>query len=324
MITENERLNHDYAIPSPFARNIGWLTRGEQCWLHDRRVAIGGLGGVGGRHLLTLTRLGVGRFNIADFDTFEHVNFNRQAGACRSHVGRMKVDVMAKLASDINPDACIERFSDGITKDNVAAFLQNVDLYIDGLDFFAVDARRMVFAECAKRGIPAITAAPIGMGASVLTFMPGGMTFEDYFRLQGQPKEEQLVRFLVGLSPSMLQRKYLVDPTAVDLPNHRGPSTVMACELCAGLVGTEVLKILTGRGKVIAVPQVQQYDAFRNKLVRVRLPWGNAGPLQRLKLRIARKAYGRQLKEKQWRPVLAEPVPLSLGLTYEPLAAEIK
>lgn len=315
---------NEFADTSPFARNIGWLTRGEQCWMHDRRVAIGGLGGVGGRHLLTLIRLGVGRFNIADFDAFEHVNFNRQAGANRSTVGRQKVDVLTKMARDINPDACIDGFSDGITQDNVAAFLQNVDLYIDGLDFFAVKARRMVFAECAKRGIPAITAAPIGMGASVLTFMPGGMTFEDYFRLEGQSEEEQLVRFLVGLSPSMLQRKYLVDPTTVDLANHRGPSTVMACELCAGLVGVESLKILLGRGKVIAVPQVQQYDAYRNKLARVRVPWGNNGPLQRMKLRIARRRFGKQLAEQQERlPILPEPTPLPFGFAYESFAADI-
>ena len=64
-----------------FSRNIGWVTRDEQHDLRDKRVAIAGMGGVGGSHLLTLTRLGIGGFHLADFDTFELANFNRQAGA---------------------------------------------------------------------------------------------------------------------------------------------------------------------------------------------------------------------------------------------------
>jgi tRNA A37 threonylcarbamoyladenosine dehydratase len=66
----------DYS--SAFSRNIGWVTADEQAKLRDSRVAIAGLGGVGGPHLLTLARLGVGKFNIADFDRFELQNFNRQ------------------------------------------------------------------------------------------------------------------------------------------------------------------------------------------------------------------------------------------------------
>jgi len=49
---------------------------------------------VGGSHVLTLTRLGVGKFTIADLDVFDLANFNRQAGASLSHVGRTKVEVL--------------------------------------------------------------------------------------------------------------------------------------------------------------------------------------------------------------------------------------
>jgi len=69
----------DYKVA--FSRNIGWVTEAEQSRLRSKRIAIAGMGGVGGGHLLTLTRLGVGAFNIADFDAFELANFNRQAGA---------------------------------------------------------------------------------------------------------------------------------------------------------------------------------------------------------------------------------------------------
>ena len=165
------------------------------------------------------------------------------------------------LARDINPELDIKMFPDGVRGDNINEFLKGVDLYIDGLDFFAVSARRAVFAACAEQGIPAVTAAPLGMGVALLNFLPGGMSFEEYFLLEGQSEEEQLVRFLIGLSPAMLQGRYLVDPSTVDLVGHRGPSTTMACELCAGVAATQALKILLGRGKVVTAPWGLHFDA---------------------------------------------------------------
>ncbi|HFD40394.1 MAG TPA: thiamine biosynthesis protein ThiF [Anaerolineae bacterium] len=274
-----------------FARNLGWITPQEQEVLRHKRVAIAGMGGVGGSHLLTLTRLGIGRFHIADFDRFELANFNRQAGASMRHIGRPKVDVLAEMALDINPELEIRRFPQGVTGDNLSEFFTGVDLYVDGLDFFAFEAREMVFAHCAEQGIAAITAAPLGMGAAVLNFLPGGMSFEEYFQLEGRPEQEKILRFLLGLSPRMLQKGYLVDPSFVDLANHRGPSTPMACEICAGLAATEALKILLNRGPVRSAPWGLQFDAYRNKLVTTWRPGGNRNPLQRLALTIARRQF---------------------------------
>ena len=276
-----------------FSRNIGWVTEAEQQQLRGKRVAIAGLGGVGGLHLLTLARLGVGAFHIADFDTFDLVNFNRQAGAAMSTLGRSKAEVMAGQARDINPELDIKLFPEGVTHDNWGVFLADVDLYVDGLDFFAFGAREMMFEACAEFQVPAVTAAPLGMGVAVLNFLPGGMTFEEYFRLKGLPEEEKALRFLVGLAPAVLQRSYLVDRTRVDLAAHRGPSTIMACQLCAGVAATEALKILLGRGPVRAAPWGFQFDAFRNKFARTWRPGGNRNPLNLLVLALARQQLGR-------------------------------
>src|SRR6185312_7165213 len=286
----NERF--DYA--TAFSRTIGWITKAEQAKLRSKRVAIAGLGGVGGSHLLTLTRLGVQSFNLADLDRFGIENFNRQAGAFQSTLGQPKVDVVSRMARDINPDLDINQFPGGVTFDNMDEFLSGVDLYVDGLDFFVLDIRARLFALCAQRGIPAITAAPLGMGAAVLAFLPGQMTFEEYFQLDGRTKNEQLLRFMVGLAPAVLHQGYLVEPSAVDLVNHRGPSTPMACEICAGIAGTQALKILLGRGKVIVAPHGLHFDAYRNKLVRTWRPGGNGNPLQRLLLSVARRRFMRQ------------------------------
>lgn len=288
-------MTNAFNYQSAFSRNLGWVTEVEQELLATKRIAIAGLGGVGGSHLLTLSRLGVTQFNISDFDEFELPNFNRQVGASMSHLGRPKLDVLTEMAGDINPELNIKSFSEGVNKDNLEQFLEGVDLYVDALDFFALSARRAVFDACEKRGIPAITAAPLGMGVALLCFLPGKMTFEEYFQLEGCSEDEQLLRFLLGLSPSMLQATYLVDESRVDFAAHKGPSTVMACELCAGVAATQALKILLKRGKVCTAPVGLHFDAYRNKLKTTWRPWGNRNPLQKLGMKIARKRLSKKL-----------------------------
>lgn len=271
-----------------FSRNIGWVTVAEQARIRGARVAVAGLGGVGGAHVLTLARLGISRFNISDFDHFEIHNFNRQAGASMGTLGQPKVEVLARMASDINPEAEVKSFPIGVNAENLDEFLKDVDVYVDAIDFFAIEARRMVFAACHARGIPALTTAPLGMGVSLLYFDPKGMSFEEYFRLEGFDQQEQYARFIAGLSPAMLQRHYLVAPEAVNFQERRGPSTMMACELCAGVMGTEVLKVLLGRGAVKRAPWAMQFDAYRQQLSFTWRPFGNANPLQQLLLMLIR------------------------------------
>jgi molybdopterin/thiamine biosynthesis adenylyltransferase len=282
----NEADRFEYA--QAFSRNLGWITGAEQERLRRCRVAVAGLGGVGGYHALALARLGVQHFALADYDRFEIQNFNRQVGATVSTVGRPKVDVLVEMLHEINPAIRVDTFSEGVTEANVRSFLAGADAYLDGLDYFAFDARRLTFQSCATLGIPAVTAAPLGMGAALLTFLPGRMTFEEYFRLEGLSRADQALHFLAGLSPAMLQRSYLADPSFVRLSEGKGPSTVMACELCAGLAVTEFLKIVLRRGKVLCAPWGSQFDAYQGKLVRTWRPWGNRNPLQRAVIALLR------------------------------------
>lgn len=277
-----------FSYQDAFSRNIGWVAEHEQEILRLKRVAIAGMGGVGGVHLVTLARLGIGAFNIADFDSFDLPNFNRQAGAMMSTLDKPKIEVMAAQARDINPEIRLREFPQGISRENLDQFLDGVDLYIDGLDFFAFDARRDVFAACAAKGIPAITAGPIGMGAALLVFAPGGMSFDDYFGWGDLPDTEKALRFAVGLAPAMLHRGYLVDARAVDLARRRGPSTSMACQICAGVAGTEALKVLLQRGTVRLAPHGTQFDAYTGRAARTWRPGGHRNPLQRVALAIGR------------------------------------
>jgi molybdopterin/thiamine biosynthesis adenylyltransferase len=266
------------------SRNLGLITSEEQVRLRGARIAIPGMGGVGGVHLMTLVRLGVGAFNIADPDSYEVANLNRQYGAATTTLGRSKVRTMAEHALGVNPALKLRVFEEPILADNVEAFLEGVNLVVDGLDFFALAARRILFREAARRGLYVITAGPIGFSSAMLVFDPKGMSFDDYFDLRDDQDEvNQLVRFGVGLTPKATHLQYM-DLSRVSMEARKGPSLGLATNLCAALVATEVVRILLERGPVKAAPHYVQLDAMGCVYKRGYLPWGNRNPVQRFKL----------------------------------------
>jgi molybdopterin/thiamine biosynthesis adenylyltransferase len=272
-----------WSYDEAFARNRGLISPEEQQRLRNSRVAIVGMGGVGGIHLVTLARLGIGRFTIADPDVFETVNFNRQYGATLPNLGRQKAEVMAEIARDINPEAEIRVFTDPIGPANAGRFLEKADLFIDGLDFFQIDARRVLFRLAASQGTYSITAGPVGFSAIWIVFAPNGMSFDKYFDMSNDMgRLEQLVAFGVGVAPKATQRSYM-DLDALDIESRAAPSTAMACQLAAGAMGCEAVKILLGKRRIKVAPYYQQFDPFLGRFICGRLRGGNRHPLQRLK-----------------------------------------
>jgi molybdopterin/thiamine biosynthesis adenylyltransferase len=275
-----------------FSRNIGWVTDEEQQKLRNTKVAVGGLGGVGGDHSIVLSRLGIGKFNISDLDDYDVANFNRQAGANMSTLGRPKAEVMEETIRGINPEAEIINFDHGITDENLEDFLDGVDIYVDSLDIFALEMRRKVFRRCYEKGIPSVTAAPLGMGTAVLVFMPGKMSFDEYFDIQdpepNATEEEKadifadnIIKFIVGVAPACLQRHYLVQRTSINFFKKKVPSTCMGISLAAGTLCTNVLKIVLNRGDIMCAPRGLHYDAYLNKTKKTWRPFGNKNPMQR-------------------------------------------
>jgi molybdopterin/thiamine biosynthesis adenylyltransferase len=273
----------DWSYDVAFSRNLGLISAAEQDTLRQTTIAIAGMGGVGGVHLMTLARLGIGGFQIADPDRFEAANFNRQYGALVANLGQPKAEVMAEYARQVNPDVRLKLFPEHIDAHNIAEFLAGADIYIDGVDFFSFSARRMIFAEARRRGLWAITAGPLGFSTAWLVFDPRGMSFDEYFDLRDDMTGvEQTAAMAVGLCPAGTHLPYL-DLKQVDLKTGRGPSAGLACQLCAGVAAAEVLKIRLGRGQVRPAPYYFQFDAYRQTFRRGRLWWGNRHPLQRLK-----------------------------------------
>jgi hypothetical protein len=131
-------------------------------------------------------------------------------------------------------------------------------------------------------GIPAVTAAPVGMGVAFLAFTKQGMSFEDYFRFEGQSELRQYINFLIGLAPSGMHRSYLVDPSRVDIAKRKTPSTIIGVQLCASYTAAQVTKFLLNRGNIRPAPYHYHFDAYLNKFKSGRQR-GNGGLLQRLK-----------------------------------------
>lgn len=283
----------DYDVA--FGRNLGLVSPAEQRQLRRSRVAIIGAGGVGGVHALTLARMGIGHFRLIDPDTFSLANFNRQMGATMETRGRPKASTTAAQISSVNPEAEVEAFDTALDAQNVHAFLCGVDLLVDGIDFFSPDVRIVAYRAARERGIPVLTSGPIGMSATMHLFSPTGMSFERYFDLRPTMSHlDQLLAFLVGLTPRMSQRPYM-DLRYTSLTGEYGPSLGAACMLCAGVVGIESLRLLLGRPGVKAAPHYYQFDAYRRRFYRGYLRWGNRHPWQRLKRLIVKRMVRRQL-----------------------------
>ncbi|MCP4602591.1 MAG: hypothetical protein GY847_19100 [Proteobacteria bacterium] len=114
-------------------RNIGILTKEQQETLRTSKVAVLGLGGIGGTCFEVLVRSGIGSFSIVDKDIFESTNLNRQVFAFHSTLGRSKIDVAERFALDINPDVIVSKY-EKVTIENVQQVLQGVDAVVLAID----------------------------------------------------------------------------------------------------------------------------------------------------------------------------------------------
>lgn len=277
----------DYDVA--FSRNRGLISASEQSRLRDATVAIAGVGGAGGGHALTLARQGVGRFRLADPDTFSIANFNRQAAATMSSVGRNKAREVERLILEINPEAEVVVYEDGITEANIDRFLAGVDVAIDGIDFFAPAPRRLLMSKAREHRVWTLSCGPLGFSAALLAFDPDGMSFDDYCDITpGMTLEEQLIAVAVALAPQATHARY-IDFSGVRVSEGIAPSAGLACMLCNAVVAMEVVALVLGRRRPRAAPAYTQIDLYRGVYRRGRLWFGNRGPLQRLKRMLLRK-----------------------------------
>lgn len=129
--------------------------------LKNARVAVFGIGGVGGHLAEALARAGVGYIHLIDRDTVSLSNINRQAVALHSTVGRPKAEVMAERIRDINPDCRVESSVCFYLPENANEFdLSRYDFVADCVD--TVAAKLELAVRCQEVGTPLISAMGAG------------------------------------------------------------------------------------------------------------------------------------------------------------------
>lgn len=276
-----------------FTRNIGILTSSDQLKLKNTRVAIAGLGGMGGIDFLTLVRMGIGKFNIADFDTYSTANSNRQVGANSTTIGQSKISVMEKMAKEISPDIKIKLFPMGFKESNAEEFLSNADIVVDAIDFFCFSARELLYLKSRQYGKTVLFSAPLGFSSTLHVFTPESMSFHDYFDIRpNMDAFDKLLSFAVGLAPYALHTKYM-NFDAEKLAQGIGSSIGSACNLGSAFVATELISIILNKKDPFATPRYLQIDPYLFRMKKGYLLFGNRGPIQKLKRWFVAKQYNK-------------------------------
>lgn len=129
--------------------------------LAGARVAVFGIGGVGGYTVEALVRSGIGEIDLIDSDTVSLTNLNRQIIATKSSIGKYKVDVMQERIMDISPDVKVhvhKCFYLPETKDEFD--FSQYDYVVDAVD--TVTAKLQIVEEAEAAGVPVISSMGAG------------------------------------------------------------------------------------------------------------------------------------------------------------------
>ena len=154
-----------------YDRQVLLLGEDGQERIRDASVFIAGAGGLGSPVAIYLAAAGIGRITIADFDTVDPSNLNRQILHWSDDVLRMKIDSAREKLAKINPDVEIDVISEKIDEDNVSKLVGGSDLIVDAMDNFR--ARYLLNKAAIARNIPLFHGAVHGFDGQVTTIIPG-------------------------------------------------------------------------------------------------------------------------------------------------------
>lgn len=129
--------------------------------LFHARVAVFGIGGVGGYTVEALARSGIGTLDLIDDDKVCLTNLNRQIFATRKNVGKFKVDVAAERIKEINPDAVVNTYKTFYAPQTAGQFdFTQYDYIVDAID--TVTGKLELIEQAKKAGVPIISCMGAG------------------------------------------------------------------------------------------------------------------------------------------------------------------
>ena len=148
-------------MPERFSRTELLIGKNAVDHLSKCRVAVFGIGGVGGYVCEALVRSGIGAFDLIDDDKVCASNLNRQIIATEKTIGRHKVDVMKERILDINPEARVNVYKCFFLPENASEFpFESYDYVIDAVD--TVTAKIELVMQCMHAGTPIISSMGAG------------------------------------------------------------------------------------------------------------------------------------------------------------------
>jgi len=222
--------------PYRYIRNVDILSTSEQLTLAESRVAVVGVGGLGGQVVLLLARVGIGTLVVVDCDRFDETNLNRQALCVEETLGEPKTKAAVEAVAAINPGVRVIPHPVRLDAKGIVEILAGCNVVVDGLD--NVPDRLLLQESAGRLGIPMVHGALAGFEGRVMSVFPGD----------------------AGV-------KQLYGEAAGGADPDRPEAVLGVPAVTAALIGTlqamEVLKILLKRG-----------DLFRNVMAHVDLENG--------------------------------------------------
>lgn len=209
-------------VPERYLRNMGTLGIDGQIRLLKTRVLVVGAGGLGGTVIELLARLGAGFIRVVDGDTFAEHNLNRQLLSNEKNIGFLKAVEAAVRVASINSDVMVESVVEMLDPYNVDQLLKGIDIAVDALD--NVESRLILSKAAQRTGIPLIHGAIAGFSGQVMTVLPNSKGLETIY-------SNNTVKHGI--------ERGLGNPAAT-------PALIAALQV------QEVVKVITGKGKVLS------------------------------------------------------------------------
>ncbi len=212
--------------------------------LRSAKVALFGLGGVGGHAADALARAGIGHMVLIDDDTVSFTNLNRQLLALHSTVGQHKVDVAAQRIRDIDPSIQVHTHKIFFLPENAEQFdFSQYDYVLDAID--TVTGKLCLMERCKAAGTPIISCMGTGNKLDATAFRVADISKTDGCALARVMRKECAKRGLKGIkvvySPELPQKSILspddpLEPQREGSSRRSTPGTLSYVPATAGLI----------------------------------------------------------------------------------------
>ena len=162
-------------VPRRYLRNIGTLGIDGQIALLRSRVAVVGIGGLGGTVAVNLARAGIGEMVLIDGDAFSEDNLNRQEFSSEEVIGRPKVEVAADRMAAINGAVEVTTIHERVGADDLVTILPGSSVVVDALD--SIPSRFALSDAASRVGVPIVHGSVAGFAGQVSVIGPAAGGF---------------------------------------------------------------------------------------------------------------------------------------------------